>query len=213
MSEAGRTGSDRDERIQATMAAVAPLLTALRTAMAKTPKPDTAAASKTLAELKVGSLGRATGGWRDRGVLCSCVGRPMDEPVRVHGVWSPIGLGWDRHRVGVQFVGVARGLFKSRLADFEPGSSALLAQGWPAGWSWGAELDFSFADRDAVFQVDAGDKDGARVGPSGSRLAPYPTHQPSSQESAATHAPPEHTQPHTRAERRGGACCSVTLGD
>ncbi|KAJ1477881.1 COP9 signalosome [Baffinella frigidus] len=38
------------------MAAVAPLLTALRTAMAKTPKPDTAAASKTLAELKIAML-------------------------------------------------------------------------------------------------------------------------------------------------------------
>lgn len=42
------------------MAALAPMLTTLRGAMAKTPKPDTAAAGKALAELKVGPRGTAS---------------------------------------------------------------------------------------------------------------------------------------------------------
>ena len=53
-----RTGPQ--EAVVGKMAALAPMLTTLRGAMAKTPKPDTAAAGKALAELKVGPRGTAS---------------------------------------------------------------------------------------------------------------------------------------------------------
>ena len=141
------------------------------------------------------------------GRTSSCVGRPIEEPVHLHDVWSLVGFGRGLASGGGAVCGDG-----DSVVQIAPGkrAKALPAQGWRAGWKWGGRwADFLRVQIAMLsFKSMPGTKTAQDSDPKVRVSLPHtPVLQ---QEHALTHTEPRALLEHTKrcVVRQGSGACS-----